>query len=386
MKRVPEYVLMLYSLTGTISITVSQAVLAIGALFAAADRGKSIHWRRIGLEGPLLAWALAAVLATALAADPAASFPKLRKLLLFAIVWWGPAIVSNPWGLGRLYMGLLFGAGTTSLYGALTFFLHGGPELAVRIEGFHGFYLTNSGLLLLCTFPALLFATCRTVGASYRWGAGLAAVSILAAQLLGRLPGAWLGTAAGLLFLAYRRRKPWLAGAVVAVAAVLVLMPGIFQQAARDLALPGSAANVERAHVWQNGWKLFAADPLTGWGLQDLQQAYARIGAPGDPDQGHMGSVPVQIAASMGLPGLAAFGWLVFAVFRVLNRARRAARDDEFLRAVVDASGAGFVGFLAAGLLEWNFGDSEILVLLFFLVGLAVAAGGIAARGAGREA
>ncbi len=39
---------------------------------------------------------------------------------------------------------------------------------------------------------------------------------------------------------------------------------------------------------------------------------------------------------------------------------------------------AGFVAFLAAGIVEWNLGDSEILALLFFLVGAAIAAGHVA--------
>jgi hypothetical protein len=33
------------------------------------------------------------------------------------------------------------------------------------------------------------------------------------------------------------------------------------------------------------------------------------------------------------------------------------------------------VAFLAAGLVEWNLGDSEILALLFFLIGTGIAAG-----------
>jgi hypothetical protein len=381
-KRVPEYLLLLYSLSGTLSIAVSQAVMGAGLVAAALDRGRAMRWRRIGLEGPVLAWALAAALATAFATDPAESLDKMRKIVLFAMAWWAPAVVVRRWGLGRLYMGLLFGAGTTSLYGVLTFFLQGGPALAVRINGFHGFYLTNSGLLLLCTFPAVLFAACRGAGASYRWGAGLAAASILAAQLLGRLPGAWIGTAAGFLFLAARRRRALPAVAAAGTALALLLLPGIFQSSARDMVNPASPGNVERARVWENGLKLFAADPLTGWGLQDLRADYALVKDPGDPDEGHMASVPVQIAASMGAPGLLAFGWLLFALFRRLGDARRRAKDDPFLLAVAEGAECGLVAFLAAGLVEWNLGDSEILALLFFLVGTAIAAGRLAEGGA----
>ena len=135
------------------------------------------------MEWPVLAWVAATALATVFAAAPGESLDKMRKLLLFGMMWWAPAVVAGGWKLGRLYTGLLFAAGTTSLYGVLVFFMQGGPELAVRIEGFHGFYLTHSAMLLLCTFPAVLFTVCPTIQPAHRWGAGLAAASILAAEI-----------------------------------------------------------------------------------------------------------------------------------------------------------------------------------------------------------
>jgi hypothetical protein len=366
----------LYTLTGTISIAASQIVMAAGAVLALVDRGrgKFFRWTRTGLEWPLVAWALAAVFATLLAADPLASADKLRKLPLWAMVFWTPAVVHRVWGIGRLFMGLLFSAGATALYGVLTFFLQGGPEIAVRIRGFHTFYVTNSGLLLLCTFPALLFACCRGFAASYRAGAGIAAVAILAAQLFGRLPSAWLGTGAGLLILALRRGRPRLAALVPMLAVVLLLAPGLFRETARDLLDPSSPANADRARIWANGWRLFASDVWSGAGLQDLRDEYRRVAKTGEEIHGNMASVPVHVAASMGAPGLAALVWLVVAFFRVIARARRDAQGD-LLRATVDGAEASLVAFLAAGLLEWNLGDSEILALLCFLVGTAIAAG-----------
>lgn len=382
MKRIPEYLLVLYSLSGTLSIAVSQAVMGLAATFSLIDRGRrsAFRARSVGLEGPLLAWTAALLLATLFASDPIASAVKMKKVVLMGMVFWPPAVVHRRWSLGRLYMGLLFSAGVTSLYGVLTFFLQGGPELGVRIRGFHGFYMTNSGLLLLCTFPALLLAADRTIAASYRWGAGIAAAAILTAQFFGCLPGAWLGTAAGLAYLAIRRKR-WLGAIVLLTAAAgLFVVPPVLQATAGELLDPGSPSNRERLRVWHNGWELFREDPLTGWGLHDLRHEYARVKAPDEPTQGHMHSVPVHVAASMGLPGLLALGWLVVALFRALRRARRATSRTGFPRTIVDGAEAGLVAFLAAGLVEWNLGDSEILALLFFLIGTAIAAGNLGTR------
>jgi O-antigen ligase len=375
MRRVSEYLLILYSLTGTISITVSQAIMALAALVGLGDRNRTIRWRRIGLEGPVLAWVAAAALATLFAVEPFDSLGKMRKLVLFGMLWWAPAVVTGAWGLGRIYMALLFSAGATSLYGVLIFFFQSGPEFSVRINGFHGFYLTNSAMLLLCTFPAIAFTFCPTIRSSHRWGAGLAACSILAAQLLGRLPGAWLGTAVGFLLLAYRRRIPGLALAIPLVAVVLATAPGVFREPTREMLSPSSAQNLQRQEVWANGLTLFARDPWTGVGLQDLRNVYATVKTPAARDEGHMGSVPLQIGVSMGVPGLLAFGWLVVATFRRLGSARPGAAGEPFLGSVVDGAEAGFAAFLAQGLIEWNFGDSEVLALLFFFVGTALVAG-----------
>ena len=69
------------------------------------------------------------------------------------------------------------------------------------------------------------------------------------------------------------------------------------------------------------------------------------------------------------------------AFFGVLGRARKGAQGD-LLRATVDGVEASLAAFLAAGLLEWNLGDSEILALLCFLVGTAIAAGRLGGAGA----
>jgi O-antigen ligase len=231
-------------------------------------------------------------------------------------------------------------------------------------------------LLLLCTFPALLFAACPGLATSHRWGAGIATLGMLTAQLLGMLPGAWLGTFAGLVYLSVVRRYAVGGFVLLAGAIVLVLGPPTLRQTAGEMLDPASPPSLDRLEIWRNAAGLFAERPLTGWGLGDLRDEYARVKAPGQPIEGHMHSVPVNVAVSMGIPGLLALAWLTIALFRALARARRPTTG--FLRRVVDSAEASLVAFLAAGLVEWNLGDSELLAMVCFLVGVAVAAGRLA--------
>jgi hypothetical protein len=369
-----------YALTGTISIAASQVAMGLGAGVALADRGRTLAFHRVrtGLAAPFIAFVAASLLATAFASDPVASAERLKKLPLFAMVLWPPVVLARSWNLGRAYVMLLFAAGVTSLYGVTTFLWQGGPEIGARIRGLHGFYLTNSGLLLLCTFPALAFARCRSIAPSFRVGSAIAAAAILTSQILGCLPGTWLGTAAGLVTLAIRTRSRALAALVVGLSLFAFIGPPVFRERFDQFIDPSGDLRTELRTMWRNTTRLAALDLWTGWGLQDLGAEVGLVKEPAETSASPMRSVPAQVLVSMGIAGLVAFAWLVASFFGLVSRARRSA-STPFTRAVVDSTEASLVGFFAEGLVVWNFGDSEILALASFLLGTTLAAGRIGA-------
>jgi O-antigen ligase len=84
----------------------------------------------------------------------------------------------------------------------------------------------------------------------------------------------------------------------------------------------------------------------------------------------HLHNVPVQIAAERGLLALAAWLWFVLWAVREHWREFRRRRHP----AVAATGLAAMVAMLAAGLLEYNFGDSEFLMLFLGLLTLPYAA------------
>jgi O-antigen ligase len=78
----------------------------------------------------------------------------------------------------------------------------------------------------------------------------------------------------------------------------------------------------------------------------------------------------MQIAAERGLPALAL--WLVF--LGVLGRGLYQRMRTPLFRTVTAAAIAAVVGMLAAGLFEYNFGDSEFLMLFLLLITLPFSA------------
>jgi hypothetical protein len=118
-------------------------------------------------------------------------------------------------------------------------------------------------------------------------------------------------------------------------------------------------------------------------GLQDLKPIYERYKEPGATEPaGHLHDVFVQILATMGAIGMAAFLWLYSSLIGCA-----AAGLKPMLKRRGFAAGvrlgvlAALAGFIVAGLFEWNFGDEELLYPLYTLVGLAFVARGWDADG-----
>ena len=83
----------------------------------------------------------------------------------------------------------------------------------------------------------------------------------------------------------------------------------------------------------------------------------------------HLHNVPLQIAAERGLPALAVWLWFIVAV--ILDLWSRFSRsDNRFLPAAAIAC---TTALLVAGLFEYNFGDSEVLMLFLIVVSLPAA-------------
>jgi O-antigen ligase len=84
----------------------------------------------------------------------------------------------------------------------------------------------------------------------------------------------------------------------------------------------------------------------------------------------HLHNVPLQIAAERGLLALAAWLWFLVVAIRGLWQSFRRTEMPSLPAAALAAMAA----MLAAGLFEYNFGDSEFLMLLLVLITLPHAA------------
>ena len=84
-----------------------------------------------------------------------------------------------------------------------------------------------------------------------------------------------------------------------------------------------------------------------------------------------MHNTPLQILVERGAIGLAAWLWIWVAFYaKAIAVLRRLAPDAVVTRTVVLGSLAAITGFLVGGLSEYNFGDSEVVMVAWTMTAL----------------
>ena len=122
---------------------------------------------------------------------------------------------------------------------------------------------------------------------------------------------------------------------------------------------------------------------LVGVGMDSLKRRWREWGMfdQGRQPWGHLHSTPLQIAFERGLPALLVWAAWLFVYGRMLWRlARGELEGDWVVRGLALGALGGLVGFLAAGLVHYNFGDSEVVMVFYLVMGLALAAERLAAE------
>jgi O-antigen ligase len=160
---------------------------------------------------------------------------------------------------------------------------------------------------------------------------------------------------------------------LIPFAAVLVVfflvMPGSYRHRVTSIWDPHYRTNVQRMELLEGGWNMFKDHPLVGVGSMDMDEMYRRYKPPEAVYIfGHMHNIFLQVAVTTGIVGLIPFCVLLWFFFRLMGRNRRLTLSPPEHAWVVGSIGA-LIGFLVNGLFEWNFGDAEVITLLYFLVG-----------------
>ena len=317
---------------------------------------------------PLVAYAGATLVSSAFSVHPRVSFVDSKQLVLFLIVPLAYRLMGGGRGLTMLTVIVSAGALSAALgifqYGLLHY-----NQLSQRPQGTLGHYMTYSGLLMLVIGVAtarLLFARRDRL-----WSAlVMPALGIAIALTLSR--NAWVGvTTAVALLIAMKDFRLLVVLPVIALVVFAFAPVTVTARFASMFDLTDDTTR-DRVAMLREGQHMVRDHPLVGVGPDMVKERYAEYRDPlaVKPVNPHLHNVPIQIAAERGLPALAA--WLAFigvlgaGLIREFNRGAH--------RVLAAAALAAVAATLTAGLFEYNFGDSEFLMLFLILATLPFAA------------
>jgi O-antigen ligase len=241
-------------------------------------------------------------------------------------------------------------------------------NLGRRPQGALGHYMTYSGLVMLVTCAA----AARILFTRDRLWPSLMMPALLVVLGLTFTRSALVGASAGIAFLLLLKDLRLLAVMPVLAALFLVLAPPQVTDRFMSMFDAHDPTRMDRVTMLKAGGRMVAAHPLTGVGPARVGAQYRNFVQPGESDHvnPHLHNVPMQIAAERGLPALAAWIWML--VTLVIDMVRRLkVPETRFLAA---AALGGIVAMIAAGMAEYNFGDSEFLMLFLVLMTLPYAA------------
>jgi O-antigen ligase len=371
LNRVIDGAILAFLVSAVVSITAAQAAILLALAAWAGKLGLSKVQRQLSLPLllPIAAFVLVSVLASLTAVDPFRSLKDLRSVFQPAFFF---LLVNHVQGVERgMTLGqVLIAMGTImAVYGLGQSVMYG-PTF--RIHGTLSIYMTFAGILMLIATLALALLLLTSHQRTPYWLVPCLLL-LTAALAMTQTRGAWLGLGAGAALMLGCRRKAWLLVLPLAALAVFLLAPSAVKERMRSITDPQDVTALERLYMWGSGLQIIRDYPITGVGMGGVSQVYPTYKDPRAlrERRGHLHNNVVQVAAERGLLGLACWLWIWVAFYRyawhIYVGLEPGAGDA---KALIVGSVASVTAFHVAGLSEYTFGDSEVMMVVYFLMAL----------------
>ena len=376
--------LLLFAFLLPISIVLVQPVA-----YALSISAMVVWWKTPKANRPAYAFGtvilvfLAVVVATSVfGIRPETSFKKFNRFLVLAAAWTIPWIIHHfpaderSARLGRLVGCFLMGIGLKAAFDFIRVPVLVSMDVPLFLTGSMRdpqFYLVG-----VCFAAGMML----TKGWSLRYPPTWAALLFSAAGLVIHFKrGAWAATLAALavMSLASRRWRP--IGMAGLVLLGLLLVPSVRErvgQLSREFDPEGGG----RMLLWTEiGPELIGQHPFgVGWKAvkhEDFVAVSDRV----EPKLNHLHNNFMQVTLELGWAGLAVWlYWMGSILFVCWVAHRRCRVSDPVVSGVALGTLGAFSGLMFNGLVEYNFGASEIFMLMMMVMGLAAAVHSTAAE------
>lgn len=254
------------------------------------------------------------------------------------------------------------------------------PGRNFRITGFYSHYETYAEVLQLIAALAIGIFIAHPKKFSARGLLVAAAFVLIAAALVmtsTRAALAGLAIAVLAMAVASARRR----AIIAAVAGIVILAPvAIFMvERSRGISVldPQEQSTAWRLEVWREALGIVKDHPAVGIGKGSEAKLKTSLGLydEGRLPPGHFHSTPIQIATWWGLPALIFYVAVMMILFIAILRSTRRlkATGQEDLWGIELGCLGALVAFNVSSLAHFNFGDGEVVMTFWLLMGLAFA-------------
>jgi putative inorganic carbon (hco3(-)) transporter len=357
-----------------VSIALSQIFLACAILVFAVEW--FITRRRLWfppIAAPLLLFMLFTAVSLVLSPEPYLGRAAISKFWLFAIILLVVNLFTKQ-SVNQAYLALFGLSVMAALLVIGQFLIIGHVSVETRLTGFMGHWMTLSGELMLAFITGVGFLLFGRPRGLWLWLAGLGLVGVALSMTLTR--SVWLATLAGIIVLLLMRHFHWrtFAAAGLVAGIVAVAAPDVIQKRIVSMWDANDPSNYARLAIWKAGRRMVEAHPWIGVGPQRISRVFYDY-HPIQSDRNRSGFYPVhmhnnlvQFAAERGIPCALAWLWLILKLAGDhWIRFRQTVATDQ-ARTISAVGFTAVVVLFLAGFFEFNFGDSEVLMVFLFLV------------------
>lgn len=344
------------------------AAIAVILVWSAVER----KWifPKTSLDYFFLAYIIIELLTATFSIESAHALRNAKRLLLIGIVYAVFVSFTSKEKIGKSLMIISSVVALLSI-GEIYFYFHAHEQ---RLYVFQH-YMTTGGLKMMISLLLVPHIIDKKTERKKRIFFASVFLPIFAALILTNTRSAWLGFVAGIFVLSILEYRRLFAVLVVLLALFFAFAPQQQIDRAKSIIDLHDPSNYGRLNMWSTGITIWKDYPLLGTGDIDLHTLYDKYKQQGDTEYGgHLHNNFVQILVTLGAVGffivLTLWGAILFQEFKIF----RFVYKETILKNSTLGALAIFVGFLVAGMFEWNFGDHEIMVFVWFSVGIALAA------------
>ena len=374
--KIIQYSLFAFVAFAMFSISLTQISFAIGALSWLLKVHLTQTWKEINgtLVGiAILCFCLACFLSIIASIDLESSIKHLKKLVQFVIFFWVVNTVQDR-KQRDLLISLLIIAGVIVALNGLSPYLNTDYSISQRLKGTLSKESTFSGVLMLAGLVVL--GQCLFYKPKKYWLIG--SVGVIALCLIMTMTRqAWLGFFLGTVFLVFYWNKKYLLIFPLLLIAALLLSPEKIKDRMYSFTNLKDSSLHQRVSSWKGGWKIFKDHPVTGCGFKCVDYIHSQYPDPTGNVARFRGmhSNIFQLLVDTGVVGFGTWLsiWIVYfiEVFKRLRALANKKPQDNVIGILMGGSAA-VLAFLFGGFFETNIYDSEVAMLLYFIMGISL--------------